>query len=295
MRGLVRERFVRRALGGDVLDHRDEVERVAGGVPGQRHRELGPYRLAGPGQVALVHLVRLGAAGQQVRDVGEVQREVVGVRDRLEGQPGQLAVAVAEQPAERVVALEQDAVQRDDRDADRGVLGGQPEPVLGGLQGRGRAPLGGDVDGGDDGDRRVVQLRRADVEPQPAGVVTGSGSGQPDHRTEDRPTGGQRDRPGVLPGRQRGTVLVEHDGEPAEPADQVGKGGVAAQQGAGGVESGDALVQGGGDMVVREVGEHSGSTRPRLIRRSPREPCTKVAHTCRSGPGGPTLIAAAGP
>ena len=210
--------------------------------------------------------------------MGQVEREVVGVRDGLEGQPGQLAMAVAEQPAERVVALEQHAVQRDDRDADRGMLGGQPEPVLGGLQGRGRAPLGGDVDGSHHGDRRVVELRRGDVEPQPAALVTGSGPGQPDHRTGDRATGGQRDHPGVLLGRQRVTLLVEHDGEPAEPADEGVEGGVAAQQGAGGVDSGYAFVQGGGDMVVREVGEHSGSTRPRLVTRFPREPCSTVAH-----------------
>ena len=271
VRRVVHERLGRVPLGGHVLDHRDEVRRSVGGVAGQRDRELSPDRRSRAGQVALDHPVGLRTAGQQHLDVRDVDGQVLGMRQGLEGEAGQLAAAVAEQPAERVVGLEQHAVQPDDRHPDGRVPGGQPEALLGGGQRGRRLVLGGDV--GDCHQRRGRAADGGGVDTQPAPAARGV---QADDDVAHRAVGeGECPRPAV--GRERAALLVDQSGQPLGAADQVAEGVRRVEHLTGDVHGGQALVQGVHDMAQRQIRERAGS-RSRQLGRVPREPHAVDAH-----------------
>ena len=174
---------------GDVLDHRDEVERCT--APGEGHGRWAhsgsppPVRSAWPPG-------RFPSRRPAGRRLGLVQRPGRG--------PGIAWKVIPARPCRSraagrtPVALQQDAVQRDDRDAD-GRARQRAEPVLGGLQRSSGVPFRGHVDGGDDGhdglrqrgraaSRRSQRTRRG--RPTPAGRQPGRA----------RHALGQGDRPG---------------------------------------------------------------------------------------------------
>ena len=80
------QRVLGAAALGDVLDLRDEVERLAGVVAHERDRQQHPALLAVRAHVALLHPVAAPLARDHLAHELEVGLEVVGVGDVLEGQ-----------------------------------------------------------------------------------------------------------------------------------------------------------------------------------------------------------------
>ena len=104
---------------GDVHDLGDEVERDAVVVAQQRDRDVTPHHAAIGVQVALEQAVRRPVARQRLLEVLEVELEVVGVRDLVEGQRHERLGVVPEHVAQRLVDRQQLTVRRDQAHADR--------------------------------------------------------------------------------------------------------------------------------------------------------------------------------
>ncbi len=115
---------------GDVLDLRDEMERLVLAVAGEGDVEVDPDDVAVLVMVALLHVVGGGAAFDEVVDVAEVGVEVLGVGEVLEGEAGEFLGLVTDDFAERAVDLEKATRERDERDAVGGVLEGAGEAFL---------------------------------------------------------------------------------------------------------------------------------------------------------------------
>ena len=119
------------------------------GIADQRHAEQHPDHAAVAMQVALLELVALDAAGQDLPDIGRVGIDVVGVRDLLEAHVAQAGGVVADQLAQGPVDLEPAAVGGDDRHADGGEVERLAEPGLALAQCGLLAALGRDIGGPD--------------------------------------------------------------------------------------------------------------------------------------------------
>ena len=119
---------------GDVLDLGDEVERLPGFVADERDRQQHPAVLAVGPHVALLHPVAAQLAGDDLAHQLEVGVEVVGVGDVLEGQPEQRPGVVADDLGQRAVDAQEAAVEADQRHADRRLLEGVGEALLGLLE-----------------------------------------------------------------------------------------------------------------------------------------------------------------
>ena len=118
----------------DVLDLRDEVERLPGVVAHERDRQQHPALRAVRADVALFHAVAAPLAGDHLTHELEVGLEVVRVRDVLEGQLQQLSGLVPDDLGEGAVDAQEGAVESDQRHADRGLLEGVGEALLGLLE-----------------------------------------------------------------------------------------------------------------------------------------------------------------
>ena len=95
----------------DVLDLGDEVEGLAVGAASQRDAEQDPDDVAVAMEVALLHLVVAQLAGEHLADVLEVEVEVLGVGDLLEGLRDELVRAVAGELAQGAVDAYEVALQ----------------------------------------------------------------------------------------------------------------------------------------------------------------------------------------
>ena len=115
---------------GDVLHHGDEVVRRSRRRPHQRDGEVAPDDRPVLAHVALVQLVLLNLARQQVPDVVEVDVEVVGMGEVLPGQRREFRPVVAQQVAEPLVDAQPAPLRADVGDADRRALERRAEEPL---------------------------------------------------------------------------------------------------------------------------------------------------------------------
>jgi len=115
-----------------VLDLRDEVERAAGHVADERDRQQHPDERAVRADVALLELVGPARPAQHVAGERDVGVAVVGMRDVLERERGEVRGRVADDVAERLVDAHERAVGGDERHPDRGVVERGPELRVGG-------------------------------------------------------------------------------------------------------------------------------------------------------------------
>ena len=107
---------------GDVLDLGDKIEREPIGPPDKPDIEPCPDRPAILVDIALLHLVGLAAARQEVFHLVEIRVQVVGLGDRLEVAAAQFGFAVAENPRKSLVYVDEPPVESDDGHAVSGRL-----------------------------------------------------------------------------------------------------------------------------------------------------------------------------
>ena len=88
-------------------------------VPDERPRQQRPDRVATSVEVALLDVVVVDLAGEQLLDAGHVDGRVVGMRALLVRERKQLRLGVAQHRAERPIHLSPGAVEVDERHADR--------------------------------------------------------------------------------------------------------------------------------------------------------------------------------
>ncbi len=129
----------------DVLDVRHEVVRLPALVAHQRDAQERPDVVPRGVPVALSQLVSLALVRDQAMQLLEVRVQVVGVGERLERGPEQLLLGRAENAGERCVDAREAPVQRDQRLADRSLVEGVAEALLGVAQLERGVALGGDV------------------------------------------------------------------------------------------------------------------------------------------------------
>ena len=106
----------------DVLDLRDEVQRLPFGVAHQRDGQQRPNGLAVAADIAFLHGVAADVAVEQIVQLAEIGVEVVRVGDLLKGQAIESFGRIAEQLAQRPVNLQPFALRRHQRHADGGIL-----------------------------------------------------------------------------------------------------------------------------------------------------------------------------
>ena len=94
------------ALGGDVLDLRHEMQRLAMLVAHQRDRQSGPDDLAIAIEIALFQVVVAATPGQQVLHQGQVGLQVIRMGETLEIHLQQFFPRIAEDPAQRIVDVQ---------------------------------------------------------------------------------------------------------------------------------------------------------------------------------------------
>ena len=107
---------------GDVLEHRDRERGLAVGVALERRGDLRPDHLAVLAEAALLELVRLALAGDQLPEEREVVLDVVGVGVLAEAHLRELRGRVAEHLLHRGVRLDHAPARIDAQDADGGAL-----------------------------------------------------------------------------------------------------------------------------------------------------------------------------
>ncbi len=78
--------------------------------------------MAIPVNIAFLHLVGRRQPGEQAAEVFEIDLQVVGMGDILEGELEQLRFGIADECADRAIDLQPAAIQIDQRDADGGEL-----------------------------------------------------------------------------------------------------------------------------------------------------------------------------
>src|SRR6185503_2444023 len=243
------------ALRGDVVVHRDLVERLAVGAPLHGHAEFHPHHRAVLAQVALFQPHHVDRARVQRRALLVDDVEVVGVRDLAPGELQHFLLAVAEDLAHPRVDADEAPVDADVRDARARQLEGTPVARLAFLEqqlgdallgdvgdGRHQAVVVGLVQPAQEGgvDRKPGDARRAlDADAQPGLRLAGA------HRGAGRPVGF----------RQRRAVLadaVEQRGE-ARLADQLAE--RQADDALGGAVAGDDVERAVVDQhaLVRRV------------------------------------------
>ena len=128
--------FFRLLALGDVLQHREDVERHAGPVPHQHDGDVGPE-----GGAVLGDVLSFGAVGQAVPqgELGEVRGarvRLVGVHERREGTADHLGGGVSPHVQHRPVQGRDTAVETHPDHADLGGVEHRPETLLAFLQGR---------------------------------------------------------------------------------------------------------------------------------------------------------------
>ncbi len=125
--------------------------------------------------VALLHLVRLALAGEHAPQGVEVGVEVVRVRERLERRAEEVALGVAGDAAERGVDAHEAPLGRDEGLADRRLVEGVAEALLGLAQLLRRLALGRDVARDrlqlDHGAAGVADVAPARLHPDPVAVL----------------------------------------------------------------------------------------------------------------------------
>ena len=140
------ERLLERLALADVLRLRHEIARLPMLVAYHRHAQLQVHCVAVLVEVALLQLIGVALAGQQLAEQFHVGVEIVRMGDGGDVQRQQLVLAIAEHLAHRGIDAQEAAVRMDQGHADRGVLKRAEETLLAFLQLElQRAPLG-DVD-----------------------------------------------------------------------------------------------------------------------------------------------------
>ena len=126
----VAQRLLGVLAAGDVVDHRNGVQRLARGVALQGDRERDPYDAAVLSQVALLeaHRVDLAHLELAARAIGHVA--VLGMRDLLDRHADQLALGVADDFAQARVHAQEHAVEADMRQPRAGELERAPKARL---------------------------------------------------------------------------------------------------------------------------------------------------------------------
>ena len=114
----------------NVLDLRDEVQRLAFGIMQQRARELDPHAVAVLPDVAFFHLVERNVACKQPPRVVEIASDVLRMGDFLERQLFEFILFIADNLAKRLIDLEEMPFQGDGRQAYRGVFQDVPDVGL---------------------------------------------------------------------------------------------------------------------------------------------------------------------
>src|SRR4051812_3309979 len=235
----VQARFGVLAL-GDVVEHRDLVERLAVRAARERDRQGHPYRLPVLAHVALLEArhVQLARAHPRALPVGEVA--VLGMRDLLDRAADELAFGVAEDRAQAAVDAHEAPLQVDVRDAGGGELEGLAEARLALAQGvLGVAPRG------DVGDRRdhAVPVRRARL-AQERGIDRepgdrAAGALDADQVAGERLAGLRRLLGGAILRTHRRAVLVDAGQERSEARSTDDLGERQADDALGGLVAGD--------------------------------------------------------
>ncbi len=114
----------------DVLDLRDHVERLNPIIADQRDGHEHPELMAPGVAVALLDLVALDLAVQQLSQLLGVEIDVVRIRDGLERRCPQLVPGITGDPAERVVDLQPATFHVNERHADRRAVERGLEPCM---------------------------------------------------------------------------------------------------------------------------------------------------------------------
>jgi hypothetical protein len=99
------------ALLADVLDQREQPQRLAVVVADEAEMQPRPHGLAAAAQVALLDRVAVARPAQDGFEQGQLELVVVGVRERLAGPAEDLGAAVAEQPLRGRVHLQHEALR----------------------------------------------------------------------------------------------------------------------------------------------------------------------------------------
>ena len=120
----------------DVLHLRDEVERLVVHAAHERDGEHHPDRFSVGTHVPFLHLIRAHLAGQQLPGVLDIDVDIVGMGDVLEGRGEQLCPGETGDLDQPLVDPEPAPVQRDEAHADRSVVEGATEALLRLAQGR---------------------------------------------------------------------------------------------------------------------------------------------------------------
>src|SRR3989454_11999959 len=114
----------------DVVEKRDLVLRLAGGVALDHHRERHPHDRAVLAQIAFLDAHRIDLARIQPRPLRIDDVEVVGMRDLPPGEAQQLVLRIAEDLAQAPVDPQEATVHADVRDSRARQLEGAPEAPL---------------------------------------------------------------------------------------------------------------------------------------------------------------------
>src|SRR5438477_8492021 len=114
------QRFLGELELGDVVNQRDRAQGGARAVPHERPGDPHPDRRAALVHVALFIDARLGRRDELLLEVPG-RLPIVGVGDLFKAFFHQLLIAVADQAAQRFVDAQKAAVERSDRDPDRGL------------------------------------------------------------------------------------------------------------------------------------------------------------------------------
>ncbi len=140
------QRVLERLALADVLRLRHEVARRAVFVAHHRHAQLQVHGVAVLVEIALLQLIGVAPAAEHLCHQLHVDGQIVGMGDRGDVQLEQLALAIAEHPANRRIDAQEATIGMDQRHADGGMLERAEEALfaLVQLQLQG-APLG-DVD-----------------------------------------------------------------------------------------------------------------------------------------------------
>jgi hypothetical protein len=128
--GQVAQALLGEAAFGEVLNLRDEVQRLALQIARERHRQQRADHVPARVQVALLQLIVADLTDEQPLHVLGVERQVVGVGDLLQALGLQLFGGVAADLQKRLVDAHPAPIGRDQRDADGRALEQQLKALL---------------------------------------------------------------------------------------------------------------------------------------------------------------------